>query len=113
MQKIITGDSKGFTFSILYAGAIDGKEAPDLSASDVVFAVKKDSADPDSKALIYKTVHAPETNIVYFEISAQESASLKPGSYPACCKIYYNSGSAITVWLDTIMVTKGVLGARE
>lgn len=112
MQKIISGDSQGFTFSILYAGSVDGKEKPDLSAADVVFAIKKNSEDPDNKALVYKTVSAPDSNIVYFEITPEESARLKPGTYPACCKIYYNSGSAVTVWLDTIMVTKGVLGAR-
>lgn len=112
MQKIISGDSQGFTFSILYAGAVDGKETPDLTAADVVFAIKKNIDDPDNKALIYKTISAPESNIVYFEITDEETQKLKPGTYPACCKIYYNSGSAVTVWLDTIMVVKGVLGAR-
>lgn len=113
MLKIITGDSQGFTFSILYAGSVDGKEKPDLTGADVVFAIKKDSSDPDSKALIYKTIQSPESNIVYFEITAEESSKLKPGTYPACCKVFYNSGAAVTVWLDTIMIVKGVLGARN
>ena len=112
MNKIITGDTSGFTFSILYEGAIDGKEAPDLSACDVVFAVKKNVNDPDSKAIIKKTISAPDTNIVYFEITPEESSTMPVGVYSACCKLYYNSGVALTVWLDEVMVVKGVLGAR-
>lgn len=113
MNKIITGDSAGFTFSILYSGAIDGKETPDLSACDVVFAIKADLKDSDSKALVKKVISAPDTNIVHFELTKEETASMKPGVYRGCCKLYYNSGSAITVWLEDVMVVKGVLGADQ
>lgn len=113
MNKIITGDSAGFTFSILYAGAVDGKDAPDLTACDVVFAVKKSKLDPDSKAIVKKVISAPDTNIVYFELTAEETTKMNPGTYSACCKLYYNSGTAKTVWLDEIVVTKGVLGADK
>lgn len=113
MNKIITGDTSGFTFSILYAGAVDGKDAPDLSACDVVFAVKRNKTDPDSKAIIKKTISAPDSNIVYFEITPEESAKMAIGVYSACCKLYYNSGTALTVWMDDITVIKGVLGANE
>ena len=113
MNKIITGDTSGFTFSILYAGAVDGKEVPDLSACDVVFAVKKNKTDPDSKAIVKKTVSAPDTNIVYFELTPEETVKMPIGVYSGCCKLYYNSGTAITVWLDDIVVVKGVLGANK
>lgn len=111
MNKIITGDTAGFTFSILYAGAIDGKDAPDLTACDVVFAIKKNKIDPDTKVIVKKTISAPDTNIVYFELTAEETAKMNPGTYSACCKLYYNSGTELTVWLEDITVIKGVLGA--
>lgn len=113
MNKIITGDSAGFTFSILYAGAVDGKDAPDLTGCDVVFAVKKNKTDSDAKAVVKKVVPAPDTNIVYFEITAEESAKMTPGIYSACCKLYYNSGTEVTVWMEDITVIKGVLGATK
>lgn len=113
MNKIITGDSAGFTFTILYAGAVDGKDAPDLTACDVVFAVKKNLTDADSKAVAIKTISAPDTNIVYFELSKEETSKMTPGVYYGCCKLYYNSGTAKTVWLGEIVVTKGVLGANQ
>ena len=113
MNKIITGDTAGFTFSILYAGAVDGREAPDLSGADVVFAIKKHLTDPDSKTIVKKIVAKPETNIVHFEVTAEETGKLSVGTYEGCCKIYYDSGLEKTVWQDTITVTKGVLGAGK
>lgn len=113
MNKIITGDSAGFTFSILYAGAVDGKDAPDLTACDVVFAVKKNRTDPDSKALAKKIISKPDTNIVYFELTAEETARMSVGTYSACCKLYYDSGTELTVWMDELTVVKGVLGATK
>lgn len=113
MNKIITGDTAGFTFSILYAGAVDGKEAPDLTACDVVFAIKRNKTDPDSKVIAKKVISAPDTNIVHFELSAEETASMPQGTYSACCKLYYNSGLELTVWMDDITAVKGVLGADQ
>ena len=113
MNKIITGDTAGFTFSILYAGAVDGKDAPVLSNADVVFAVKRNVTDPDTKVVLKKTVSKPETNIVYFELTATETANLVAGTYIACCKIYYEGGTEKTVWQDNLIVIKGVLGAGQ
>lgn len=113
MNKIITGDTAGFTFSILYAGAVDGQDAPDLTSCDVVFAVKRNKSDPDSKAIVTKIISKPDTNIVYFELTAEETAKMAVGVYTACCKLYYEHGTALTVWMDELTVTKGVLGARE
>lgn len=105
MIKIITGDTAAFTFSIVYPGAVDGIDFPDLSNTDVVFALKND------KKLIEKTISHPETNVLYFSLSPEETAALKPGLYDACCKVYYASGEAKTVWIGNITVIKGVLGA--
>ena len=109
MLKIITGDSAGFTFSIVYPGAVDGKEFPDLSSADVVFALKKNLNDKNPA--IEKHVLNPETNIVYFGLSPNETALLTPAVYQACCKIFFQSGEAKTVWQGDITVIKGVLGA--
>ena len=107
MIKIITGDSATFTFSIVYPGAVDGTPAPDLSDATVVFALKKD------KTLVEKTIANPDTNILYFSLSPEETQRLSAGIYDACCKIYYDSGEAKTVWMDNVTVVKGVLGADK
>lgn len=109
MLKIITGDSANFTFSIVYPGAVDGVEFPDLSDADVVFALKRNLND--ATPVIEKRIVKPDTNIVYFSLTPTETASLVQGVYHACCKLYYESGNAKTVWLGDITVIKGVLGA--
>lgn len=113
MNKIITGDTAGFTFSILYSGAVDGQDTPDLTQCNVVFAVKRNKTDPDTKVIVTKTIAHPDTNIVYFELTPEETAKMAVGVYSACCKLYYESGTALTVWMDDLTVVKGVLGARQ
>lgn len=108
MIKIITGDTAAFTFTILFTGAVDGIAAPDLSQATVAFALKKTTS---SKVVIEKTIVHPETNIVYFSLSPQETAGLLAGVYSACCKIYYDNGEAKTAWMGDITVIKGVLDA--
>lgn len=111
MNKIITGDTAVFTFSILYEGAVADKQAPDLSDCNVVFAMKKNISD--TKTAVKKTITAPSTHILSFELTANETASLKEGVYSACCKIYRTGGEEITAWLGNITVIKGVLGAEQ
>lgn len=113
MNKIITGDTVIFTFSVLYEGAVASKEAPDLSESDVVFAIKRRKTDPDSKVFVKKTIENPDTNILNFELTAQETSRMVEGTYSACCKIYFDSGEEKTVWMDDLVVIKGVLGAKD
>lgn len=106
MIKIITGDSAVFNFAIVYPGAVDGLPTPDLSNTSVVFALEKDSF------IIKKTITNSDTNILTYTLSPEETASMKPGKYKGCCKIYYGE-EATTVWMDTIIVIKGVLGADD
>ena len=113
MNKIITGDTAVFTFSVLYEGAVADKEAPDLSNCDAVFAMKKSVVDPDTKVVVKKTISSPTTNILSFEVSASETASLAQGVYTACCKLYYTNGEEATIWMGNITVIKGVLGANR
>lgn len=109
MIKIITGDTATFTFSITYPGAVDGIEAPDLSQANVVFAMQKQGS---TRVVIEKTIVHPQSNIVYFSITPEETSSLVAGPHNACCKIYFDNGEAKTVWLGDIMVIKGLLNAR-
>ena len=108
MIKIITGDTATFTFTILYPGAVDGVENPDLSQANVVFAMVKTGA---TRVAVEKTIRHPASNIVYFSLSPQETAGLSTGVYNACCKIYFDDGEAKTAWMGDITVIKGVLNA--
>lgn len=108
MIKIITGDTATFTFSILYSGAVDGVPAPDLSSADVVFAMQKANT---TRIVIEKTITHPESNIVYFSLTPEETSKLAAGVYNACCKVNFDSGEAKTVWLGDITVIKGLLNA--
>lgn len=108
MIKIITGDTATFTFSIIYPGAVDGVPNPDLSSASVTFAMKRSGA---TKLAIEKTITHPESNIVYFALTPEETAGLAQGVYNACCKVYFDSGEAKTAWLGDITVVKGLLDA--
>lgn len=108
MLKIITGDSAGFTFSIVYAGAAADMPAPDLSACTVRFMVKVNPADSDYKAVFAQEIVNPDTNIVHFQMSPADTGKLKQGTYKAACKLFYESGTELTVWQGDIIVTLGV-----
>lgn len=105
MLKIITGDSASFTFSIVYPGAVDGVPTPDLSNATIAFAMKKRER---KNIIIEKTVSNPETNIIEFFLTPEETAQMPAGVWEACCKVYYDN-QATTVWMDTINVVEGVL----
>ena len=107
MNKIITGDTAVFTFAILYPGAVDGVPAPDLSNDTVKFALKNKRT---GKVCCEKEVANPDTNIITFTLSAEETGTLTAGVYEACCKIYYD-GYATTVWAQEFVAIKGVLDA--
>lgn len=108
MLKIITGDTAGFTFSLVYPGAVADKGTPDLTNATVKFIVKKNINDPDSRAVFTQEIQNPETNKVYFEMSADATGKLHAGTYKAGCKLYYEGGLEQTVWADDILVVKGV-----
>lgn len=107
MIKIITGDSAVFNFAIIYPGAVDGVPTPDLSQDTVVFALKNKKVKGKE---IEKSISGPQSNIVTFTLTPQETEKLPMGVYEACCKIYYGE-NATTVWLQDVMVIKGVLDA--
>lgn len=104
MIKIITGDSAAFNFAIVYPGAVDGVPTPDLSNTTVIFAIKQ------GKTLVEKTIVNSDTNILTFTFAPEETETLPIGAYDACCKVYYGD-EATTVWMEKIIVVKGVLDA--
>ena len=104
MIKIITGDSTVFNFAIVYPGAVDGVPTPDLSNDTVKFGLK----NKKTGKIIEKSVTSPATNIVTFSFTPEETAVLSQGLYEGCCKIYYDN-EATTVWMQDIVVIKGVL----
>lgn len=111
MLKIITGDTAGFTFSLVYPGAVSTTPAPDLTAATIKFIIKKNADDPDYKAVFEQSIVKPDTNIVYFEMLPTDTAKLMAGTYKAGCKVFYDSGLEVTVWTGDISVVKGVFGA--
>ena len=106
MIKIITGDSAAFNFAIVYPGAVDGVPTPDLSQDTIKFALK----NKKSGKIIEKEISNPDTNILTFTFSPDETAKLSQGVYEGCCKVYYGD-NATTVWLEDVMVIQGVLDA--
>lgn len=107
MNKIITGDTAVFTFAILYPGAVDGIPAPDLSNDTIKFALKNKLT---GKIYGEKTLSNPDTNIISFTLTPEETSVLSPGIYEGCLKIYYDN-NATTVWAQEFIVIKGVLDA--
>lgn len=110
MITIITGDSAVFNFSVVYPGAVDGLPTPDLSNTTVAFAMEK--TETRKPVVIEKKIVNSDTNILSFTFTPQETEAMSAGVYNACCKIYYGS-EATTVWMDNILVKKGVLGAEH
>lgn len=105
MIKIITGDSAAFNFAIVYPGAVDGVPAPDLSQDTIKFALKYKK---NGRIYVEKEIVNPATNILMFGLTMDETAELPTGLYEGCCKVYYGE-NATTVWLQDIMVIKGVI----
>lgn len=111
MIKIITGDTAGFTFSIVSPGAVDSTPAPDLSAASIKFMLKRSIDLSDYKAAFSQTIVHPDTNILHFEMSGEDTGALVAGTYKAGCKIYYDDGPEHTLWEGDVMVVKGVFNA--
>lgn len=111
MIKITTGDTAGFTFSLVYPGDVADHPVPDISNTTVRFIIKKNVNEPDYKAVFMQEIVHPETNIVHFEMKPEDTAKLISGTYKAGCKLFYDNGLELTVWSDDILATKGVFDA--
>ncbi len=107
--KLTTATTQGLTYSVVYSGG-QGEQI-DLSFVTAKIMVKKSSYDPDSKAVIYKEIVHPQSNLLYFELTAEDTAKLSAGKYPIALKLSYDSGAEVVLREDTLLVSKGVFDA--
>lgn len=107
--KLTTAETQGLVYSVVYEGG-QGEQI-DLSAVTARVMVKKSVYDPDNKALIVKELVHPDSNLLYFELTAKETAKLQTGKYPIALKLFYDSGAEVVLREDTLLVNKGVFDA--
>lgn len=104
--KLTTASTQGLTYSVTYRGGQG--ELIDLSLTTAKIMVKKSVYDPDSKAILTKSIAHPKSNLLYFEVTAEESAKIPAGKYPIALKLFYDNGPQVVLRTDTLLVTKGV-----
>lgn len=107
--KLTTATTQGLTYSIVREGGQG--ERIDLSFITAKIMVKKSVYDSDAKALIVKELIHPASNLLYFELTAEDTAKLAAGKYELALKLFYDSGAEVVLRTDTLLVTKGVFNA--
>lgn len=107
--KIRTATTQGLTYSIVREGG-QGEQI-DMSFVTAKIMVKKSVYDSDKKALITKTIVHPASNLLYFELTAEDTAKLSTGKYSIALKLFYDSGAEVVLREDTLLVSKGVFDA--
>lgn len=105
--KITTASTQGLTYSVVREGGQG--EVIDLSFVTAEIMVK--SSPYDKKYLIKKQIVHPESNILYFELTANETAKMAAGKYAIAFRLVYDSGAIQVLREDTLLVTKGVFDA--
>jgi hypothetical protein len=80
----------------------------DLSAATVKMIIKKDVSDDDSAAVITKESIHPESNIVLFSLSADETAVVPLGEFYIAFKIFWDNGIEREIFNDLLICEKGV-----
>lgn len=104
MQHIVIHNLYNPTFTLENC---DGT-AMDLSNATVRFILKKNKTDSDAQALLSGEYENPNTNILQFEFSAIETASLPEGTAIGALKIYRTDDKDEEVWSDEYTIEKGV-----
>ena len=107
--KITTASTQGLTYSVVREGGQG--EVIDLSFVTAEIMVKSSPYDKDSKALIRKQIVHPESNLIYFELTAEETAKMAAGKYAISFRLVYDSGAIQVLREDTLLVNKGVFDA--
>lgn len=82
--------------------------AMDLSSATVKFILKKTKEDDDENALLAGEYENPDTNIIDFEFSALDTATLSVGSAIGALKIYRADNKDEEIWSDEYVIEKGV-----
>lgn len=105
--KITTASTQGLTYSVVREGGQG--EVIDLSFVTAEIMVK--SSPYDKKPIIKKQIVHPESNLLYFELTAAETAKMAAGKYSIAFRLVYDSGAIQVLREDTLLVTKGVFDA--
>lgn len=104
MQHIVINNLYNPTFTFTKC---DGTPV-DFTGATVKFILKRNRDDADSSALLTKEYVNPETNILQFEFTAAETASLSKGSAIGAVKIYRVDDKNEEVWSDEYTIDEGV-----
>lgn len=107
--KIKTACTQGLTYSVVLNGGA-GQQV-DLSFVTARIMVKKSVYDSDEDAILVKEIVHPQSNLLYFELQADETAYLEAGKYPVALKLFYDDGAEVVLREDTLLVTKGTFDA--
>lgn len=107
--KLTTATTQGLTYSVVRQGGQG--EQPDLSYITAKIMVKKSVYDSDAKAVISKELDHPASNLLYFELTAADTAKLSAGKYVIALKLFYDNGAEVQLREDTLLVNKGVFNA--
>jgi len=103
MIKLIIADTLNLSFAVI--NNTDQSPA-DLSTVTARLMIKKSLTDKIPK--VTKELIHPVSNILNFEVTADETATLAAGQYNIGLKLYYDSGVEITQWQDLLVAEKGV-----
>ena len=104
MQYIRIANQASFTFELTNC---DGSPV-DLSSSTLKFIVKKNKTDEDTNYILFSQVENSDTNIVSFEFTAEETASLLEGEYYIAIKIVKENHMDDEVWNDKLKIVREV-----
>ena len=104
MQHITIGNLYAPTFTFTECNGAPS----DLSACTVKYILKRRKSDQDVQALLAKEYVNPNTNILQFEFTATETASLTAGEAIGAVKIYRTGDKNEEVWSDEYIIEEGV-----
>lgn len=104
MQHIVKSNLYNPTFTFTEC---DGTPS-DLSGATVKFILKRNKDDADSMALLSKEYANPETNILQFEFTAEETSTLSKGYAIGALKIFRVDHKNEEVWSDEYSIEEGV-----
>lgn len=100
---------KASTRTLIYFVTLQGGQGDviDLSCVTARIMCKKNVGDKDSRAYISKSIVHPESNMCYFELTAEETAAMPIGRYALDFRLDYDNGAKVVLRQDTLLVIGG------
>ena len=83
-------------------------DAVDLSEATVKMMIKRDINDRDDMAVLAKEIINPDSNIVLFNLTADETLTIPEGQYIMGVKIFFNDHIQREIFSDLITIERGV-----